>query len=149
MVGKKTTQGNHMLFKIIRVLLVLVSAYEMGRFALPKLLAYDVSVKTFTYFGEVLPVNGTLFMYLTGVVELLIALLLLGSLIMFKNPKLQNKMQLAGFSLLLVTMLTAIGMEQFVRPQPVAFLMTIALSLCAISIANMIYLVKFKKVVHV
>ncbi|WP_368028772.1 DoxX family protein [Arcobacter sp. s6] len=125
-----------MFFKIIRVVFLLISSITMLRFALPKLQSMPVSVKSFTMFSEVLPINGSFFMYFTGFVELLIAVLLLASLFIRKN-ELKNIMQTIAYVLLFATMLGAILIEQFVRVSPVAFLMSIALILITISISEL------------
>ena len=65
----------------------------MLRFTLPKLIASEVSAKSFSMFSTVLPINANFFMYFTGVVELLIASLLLSSLFI-KNIELKNRFQI-------------------------------------------------------
>lgn len=125
-----------MFFKTIRVVFILISSIIMLRFALPKLQAMPVSVKSFTMFSEVLPIDGSFFMYFTGFVELLIAVLLLTSFFIRKN-ELKNTIQTIGYVLLLATMVGAILIEQFVRVSPVSFLMSIALVLTTISISEL------------
>jgi uncharacterized membrane protein YphA (DoxX/SURF4 family) len=117
----------------------------MLRFALPKLQAMEVSVKSFTMFSTVLPVNPTFFMYFTGIVELLIAILLLTSLLI-KNINLKNRLQTIGYFFLLSTMIGSILIEQFVRPEPKSFLMTIALVLLTISISELSLLTQKNKI---
>ena len=67
-------------------LLNLASALFMFKFALPKLLAAQVSVKTFSYFAQVLPVNAKIYMYSVGLLELVVGLMML-ALLFIKNEK--------------------------------------------------------------
>lgn len=133
-----------MFFKITRVFFILISIGVMIRFAIPKLQAMPVSVKSFTMFSTVLPINANFFMYFTGLVELLIAVLLLSSFFI-KKIDLKNRFQILAYSLLLSTMIVAIIIEQFVRITPVNFLMTIALVLITICISELSILTKKKK----
>ena len=134
-----------MFYKLTRVLFILISSLIMLRFALPKLQAMEVSVKSFTMFSTVLPINANFFMYFTGVVELLIACLLLSSLFI-KKIELKNSFQIIGYILLFSTMIGAILIEQFVRPEPKAFLMTIAIVLITISISELSLLSQKNKI---
>ncbi len=133
-----------MFFKFIRIIFILISTGIMIKFAIPKLQAMPISVKSFTMFSTVLPVNANFFMYFTGLVELLIAVLLFSSLFI-KKIELKDKFQILGFVLLLSTMISAIIIEQFVRPTPKPFLMTIALILITICISELSILTKNKK----
>jgi len=134
-----------MFYKLIRVLFILISSLIMLRFALPKLQAMQVSAKSFAMFSTVLPINANFFMYFTGGVELLIIILLLSSLFI-KNIELKNRFQIIGYVLLFSTMIGAILIEQFVRPEPKAFLMTIALVLTTISISELSLLFQKNKI---
>lgn len=133
-----------MLYKAVRILFILISSLIMLRFALPKLQGMPVSVKSFTMFSEVLPVNPSVFMYFTGLVELSIAILLLSSLFI-KRIQLKNMFQIIGYISLLVTMIVAILIEEFIRSAPVAFLMMIAFVLITISISELSILSKKEK----
>lgn len=132
-----------MFFKITRVIFALISTAFMLRFAIPKLLAMPVSVKSFTMFSQVLPFNAKYFMYFTGVVELLIALVLFASLFI-KKAELKNKLQIFGYVLLLCTMIGAILSELFLRPAPIPSLIIIALVLTAISFSELSILAQRK-----
>lgn len=125
-----------MFFKTIRVVFIFISSIIMLRFALPKLQAMEVSVKTFTWFSKSLPINAELFMYFTGLVELIIAILLISSLFI-KKIEYKNILQVVGFTLLFCTMSVALIMEYFVREAPVPFLVTIAFVLITISISEL------------
>lgn len=125
-----------MFFKTIRVVFIFISSIIMLRFALPKLQAMEVSVKTFTWFSKSLPINAELFMYFTGLVELIIAILLISSLFI-KKIEYKNILQVVGFTLLFCTMSVALIMEYFVRVAPVPFLVTIAFVLITISISEL------------
>lgn len=134
-----------MFYKFTRIIFIVISSLIMLRFALPKLQAMEVSVKSFTMFSTVLPVNPVYFMYFTGVIELLIAILLLGSLFI-SNIELKNRLQVIGYFFLFSTMVGSILIEQFVRPEPKSFLMTIALVLLTISISELSLLTKKNKI---
>ena len=69
-----------MFYKLTRIIFILISSLIMLRFALPKLQSMEVSVKSYEMFSSVLPINPTLFVYFTGIVELLIVILLFTSL---------------------------------------------------------------------
>ena len=139
------TKGYNMFYKITRVVFALISTVVMFKFAFPKLQAMPKSANSFEMFGDVLHINGSFFMYFTGVVELVIAVLLLSSLFI-KKELIQNRLQIIGYLLLLGTMIGAILVEQFVRTEPKAFLMTLALVLSTISISELSILSKYKKV---
>lgn len=134
-----------MFLKVTRIIFTLISIVYMLSFALPKLQSMPVSVKSFTMFSTVLPIDATVFMYFTGVIELLIALLLIFSLFI-KKIDLKKKLGLSGFFLLLATMIGAILIEQFVRVTPVPKLMTIALVLIVISIYELNLLSQKKEI---
>jgi len=87
----------------------------MFQFALPKLLAAQVSVKTFSYFAQVLP--------------MMLALLFI------KNEKQKALFTYVAYVLLAGTLIGALLHEYFVRPDPVAQLVTYSgcfLVICAI-----------------
>lgn len=132
-----------MFFKLTRIVFILISALLMLKFALSKLQSMPISVKSFTMFSQILPINAEFFMYFTGFIELLIATLLIVSLFI-KKEQLKDKLQIIGFSLLFSTMFSAILIEYFVRPTPVSFLVTIALVLIIIAISELSILTQKK-----
>jgi hypothetical protein len=108
-----------------------ISILAMLFFSIPKLTAQAPSVKGFTQFAEVLPVDPYLFMYATGTVELSIVILLLTGLVA-ELKKITGPLRytsLLAFVLLLCTMLAALLIEFFVRPAPEFMLVVIALIL--------------------
>jgi len=106
-----------------------ISILTMGYFAVPKLLAMPKSVEGFRQFASVLPVDADLFRLFTGVSEMGIAILLLYFVISYKA-----KIGIAAYLFLLITMLTALGIEFFVRPKPEMLLVGIAIVLVLFSI---------------
>ena len=100
-------------------------------FSIPKLTAQEPSVKGFTQFAEVLPVDPYLFMYVTGIVEFVIVILLVTGLVVeikhIKGPL--RYVSLLSFTMLLCTMFVALLIEFFVRPAPEFMLVIIALIL--------------------
>ena len=113
----------------------------MFYFARPKLLGLPVSVKSFTQFGETLHINAKSFMHLTGVLELTTALVLFVS-IFLSNRQYGNLVSSSGYILLLGTMVGALITEFKVRPEPVPFLVKIAITLIFIAVSQLILAVK-------
>lgn len=126
-----------MLYTLTTYPFALVCIYYMFKFAKPKLMAMPVSVKSFTQFGEALHINGTAFMYFTGVLEASIVILLLASLFL-SNEKPGLLVSMAGYLILLGTMGGALLTEFFVRPAPVQKLVAIALGLSAVAIMQLV-----------
>ena len=110
---------------IINTLISLANVIFMLKFAIPKLLASEVSVKAFTQFAQVLPVNGSIFMYFTGMLELTIALIFTASLFV-GSKKIKAKVTIVGIFLLSGTLLGALATEFFVRPEPIAILVILS-----------------------
>lgn len=108
-----------------------ISMLAMLFFSLPKLTAQEPSVKGFTQFAEVLPVDPYLFMYVTGAVELSIVVLLVTALVaeIKKTAGPLKYSSLLAFAMLLCTMFVALLIEFFVRPAPEFMLVTVALIL--------------------
>ncbi|WP_230080239.1 DoxX family protein [Winogradskyella marina] len=106
-----------------------IAAGLMVFFAIPKLIGVEKSVQGFEQFKSLVPLDPTFFRHFTGVVELVIAVLLLVYAI--KRTKILG--QLAYF-LLLSTMLGGLTMEFFARPEPEMMLVVIAIILSALSI---------------
>ena len=128
-----------MVLNIISIGLKLLSAYAMFTFAIPKLRGLPVSVKSFTQFGEVLGISGKNFMYFTGGLELVTALVLFASI--FFSEKVGNYTTIAGYVLLFGTMAGALVTEYFIRETPVPMLVNIAITFILIAVSQII--VKF------
>lgn len=107
--------------KITIMLLSVANAIFMLKFALPKLMAADVSVRSFQQFAEVLPVNANVFMYFTGVLEMLVALVFIASVLLMQGQK-GIVMTVVGLILLVGTLSGALLTEYFIRPAPIDFL---------------------------
>lgn len=122
-----------------------VAILAMLFFSIPKLTAQPPSVKGFTQFAEVLPVDPFVFMYLTGTIELSIVILLVTGLVA-EWKEIDGYLRYASplaFSLLLCTMLAALLVEFFVRPEAEMMLVIIALILIAGSVTGIYYHRKF------
>lgn len=104
--------------KLFTNILNVCSAVLMFRFGLPKLNSYEVSVKTFKQFSEVLPVDATIYMYFVGGLEVLIAFMMIGTILIKEESK-KAVATYASYFMLAGTMLVALMHEYFVRPAPV------------------------------
>lgn len=111
--------------KTLNTLISLASAIFMLNFAIPKLSAAEVSVKSFTQFAQVLPLNGEAYMYFVGVLELTVALIFIFSLFIGAK-KIKAKVTLLGVFLLTGTLLGALATEFFVRPEPIDTLVVLS-----------------------
>lgn len=98
-------------------------------FSLPKLLGKPQSIAGFEQFEKVLHIDADIFRVFTGVVELGLAMLL--TLAIFNKNSLLGKI---AFSFVLITMLTALILEFFARPEPKAILVFIAFVLAFLSL---------------
>lgn len=114
-----------MLKKTLNTLISLASAIFMLNFAIPKLSASEVSVKSFTQFAHVLPLDGEAYMYFVGVLELIVALIFIISLLI-GDRKIKAKITLLGIFLLTGTLLGALATEFFVRPEPIGMLVLLS-----------------------
>ncbi len=106
-----------------------IPALAMIYFAIPKLLAKPQSVAGFQTFENAIHINADFFRIFTGVSELALATLIL----IFAINKNRTIGRLA-FAFLLITMVTALALEFFARPEPKTLLVVIALILASISI---------------
>ena len=107
----------------------------MGYFALPKLLAKPMSVAGFQQFEKVSHIPADFFRIFTGLAELSMVVLIL--LFTFTQ---KNKLGLFAYVFLLTTMLTALGLEFFARPEPKMLLVKIAVGLSLFSVYQICYL---------
>ena len=115
--------------KIFNKVSTIIAAGLMAFFSIPKLIGVEESVQGFEQFKSLVPLDPNLFRIFTGIVELSIALLLIVYVV--KNTI--NLGKLAYF-LLLSTMMGALTMEFFARPEPEMMLVVIALVLAALSV---------------
>lgn len=127
-----------MLKNRVRIILSVIGIWKMWQFATPKLTGAERSVNAFTSFGEAFNINGTYFMYFTGVVELAIVAFLAYSL-MTRNFRQKIIASLAGNALLLFTMAGAVLIELFVRPGKADYLLMLGSALLVVSILQVGY----------
>ncbi|APG65772.1 hypothetical protein LPB136_10520 [Tenacibaculum todarodis] len=125
--------------KILKITSNLIAALLMLLFAIPKLLGVEKSVKGFEQFKSLVPLDPNMFRIFTGIVELLIALLLIFYTI--NNKKNIGKI---AYFLLLSTMIGGLTMEFFARQKPDYLLVIIAIILSTLSIFKLKTLVKNK-----
>jgi len=109
----------------INIIVVLVMTF----FAIPKLLGKPQSIEGFKQFENAIHLDADFFRVFTGVSEVGLALLVLFYAIN-KNITLGR----IAFSFLLVTMLTALSLEFFARPEPKMVLVAIAIMLTLVSV---------------
>ncbi|UMB60908.1 hypothetical protein MHL31_01605 [Lutibacter sp. A80] len=115
--------------KIIHQTINIISVLVLLYFAYPKILGLPQSVAGFVQFESVLGINADFFRLFTGFSELAMALLIVAY--MLKNKIIIGKI---AYLFLLATMLSALLIEFFVRPQPVLLLVVIAIVLSIFSI---------------
>tara|TARA_R110002073_G_scaffold40547_1_gene114840 strand:+ start:43849 stop:44244 length:396 start_codon:yes stop_codon:yes gene_type:complete len=101
----------------------------MTFFAIPKLLGKPQSIAGFKQFENAIHINADFFRIFTGISELGLALLIL--VFVFNKNKTIGKI---AFSFLLITMITALALEFFARPEPKIMLVIIAVILALLSL---------------
>lgn len=113
---------------ILNNIINIVASAVMIFFAIPKLLAKPQSVAGFEQFEKVIYLNADVFRIFTGIAEFGIAILLLAFL--FSKNHTIGKL---AYLILLLTMITALGLEFFARPEPKMLLVIIAIILASAS----------------
>jgi prolipoprotein diacylglyceryltransferase len=121
----------NMLSKIINGIAIVA----MGYFAIPKLLAMPTSVAGFQQFESTIHLNASFFRIFTGLAEISMVLLIL-----YFSISQKTKVGIFAYVFLLTTMLTALGLEFFARPEPKIPLVIIAIVLVLSSIYQILYL---------
>lgn len=121
--------------KIINKIINSISILTMGYFAIPKLLGMPMSVKGFQQFEQTLQINADFFRIFTGLSEISMAILILYFAISQKT-----RVGIFAYAFLLITMLTALGLEFFARPEPKILLVIIAIVLVIFSVYQLFYL---------
>ncbi|WP_452231035.1 MULTISPECIES: DoxX family protein [unclassified Lacinutrix] len=111
--------------QIINVLITAVMVF----FAIPKLLGKPQSIEGFQQFENAFGIPADLFRIFTGIAELGLATLF----IIFAINKNKTIGKIA-FAFLLITMITALFLEFFARPEPKMILVIIAIILVLISV---------------
>ena len=123
--------------KIISQIINIISIVAMGYFAIPKLLAKPMSVAGFQQFENAIHINADFFRVFTGLSEMTMVILILYFAISQKI-----EVGIFAFLFLLITMLTALGLEFFARPEPKILLVIIAIVLALLSAYQIFYLKK-------
>lgn len=123
--------------KIISQIINVISILTMAFFAIPKLLAKPTSIAGFQQFEKAIHLNADFFMIFTGISELSMALLILYFAISKKI-----KIGLVAYAFLLITMISALGLEFCARPEPKMVLVIIAIVLALFSAYQLVYLKK-------
>jgi hypothetical protein len=121
--------------KIINKIINSISILTMGYFAIPKLLGMPMSVKGFQQFEQTLQINADFFRIFTGLSEISMAILIL-----FFAISQKTRVGIFAYAFLLITMLTALGLEFFARPEPKILLVIIAIVLAIFSVYQLFYL---------
>lgn len=111
-------------------ILTIITIIVIGYFSVPKLLALKPSVDGFNQFAHIIPIKIRTFMYLTGAVELITALILISSFFIYKYGL---QLKLLGYFMVFSTMIGALFVEFFGRPKPDKPLVIIAVLLLIIS----------------
>ena len=101
----------------------------MTFFAIPKLLGKPQSIEGFKQFANAIHLNADFFRIFTGISELGLALLFL-IFVVNKNTTIGK----IAFSFLLITMIAALVLEFFARPEPKNILVIIAAIIAVVSV---------------
>ena len=112
-------------YQIINIITILIMTF----FAIPKLLGKPQSVAGFKQFENAIHLNADFFRIFTGISELGLAILVL--VFAFNKNITIGKL---AFSFLLITMITALGLEFFARPEPKIVLVIIAVVLALLAV---------------
>ena len=110
--------------QVINIIIIAIMTF----FAIPKLLGKPQSIEGFKQFENAIHLNADFFRIFTGIAELGLALLFLIFAIN-KNTTIGK----IAFSFLLITMITALALEFFARPEPKNILVFIAVILAVVS----------------
>ena len=106
----------------------IVIAAVMVFFAIPKLLGKPQSIEGFKQFENAIGIDADLFRIFTGISELALAALFI--IFAFNKNKTLGKI---AFAFLFITMITALFLEFFARPEPKIILVVIAILLGIVS----------------
>jgi hypothetical protein len=111
--------------KIINIITIGLMTF----FAIPKLLGKPQSVAGFNQFEKALHIDADFFRIFTGISELGLAVLIL----VFAINK-SKTIGRIGYTFLLITMITALALEFFARPEPKMVLVIIAVILALLAV---------------
>ncbi len=115
----------------------LIAAIILLMFSIQKLIGVEEAVAGFKQLESLVPIDIDTFRMITGAVELFIALLLIAYT--FNNKDSIGKI---AYLMLSGTMLGALTMEFFARPEPMIMLVVIAIFLLVLSLYRLKTLVK-------
>jgi predicted permease len=126
-------------------ILTVVTILAIGYFAIPKLIGLEQSIKGFSNFNVRIGIPNNIARYVTGVVELITAVLLLLSLTLKRKREVTH---ILGYLLLTGTMLGGLLTEYLIRPEPKMMLVYIAIALLIIAVYQLLNTYALKTVDH-
>ncbi|AEE20956.1 DoxX family protein [Dokdonia sp. 4H-3-7-5] len=126
-------------------ILTVVTILAIGYFAIPKLIGLEQSIKGFSNFNERIGIPNNIARCVTGVVELITAVLLLLSLTLKSKREVTH---ILGYLLLTGTMLGGLLTEYLIRPEPKMMLVYIAIALLIIAVYQLLNTYALKTVDH-
>ena len=125
------------MIKIASRIINIISMVAMGYFAIPKLLAKPMSVAGFQQFENAIQINADFFRVFTGIAEISMVLFIL-----YFSITQKIRVGIFAYAFLLITMISALLLEFFARPEPKMLLVIIAILLALFSVYQLLYLKK-------
>ena len=125
------------MIKIASRIINIISMMAMGYFAIPKLLAKPMSVAGFQQFENAIQINADFFRVFTGIAEISMVLFIL-----YFSITQKIRVGIFAYAFLLITMISALILEFFARPEPKMLLVIIAILLALFSVYQLLYLKK-------
>ncbi|MBU2907471.1 DoxX family protein [Arenibacter algicola] len=125
------------MIKIASRIINIISMVAMGYFAIPKLLAKPMSVAGFQQFENAIQINADFFRVFTGIAEISMVLFIL-----YFSITQKIRVGIFAYAFLLITMISALILEFFARPEPKMLLVIIAILLALFSVYQLLYLKK-------
>ena len=125
------------MIKIASRIINIISMVAMVYFAIPKLLAKPMSVAGFQQFENAIQINADFFRVFTGIAEISMVLFIL-----YFSITQKIRVGIFAYAFLLITMISALILEFFARPEPKMLLVIIAILLALFSVYQLLYLKK-------
>lgn len=125
------------MIKIASRIINIISMVVMVYFAIPKLLAKPMSVAGFQQFENAIQINADFFRVFTGIAEISMVLFIL-----YFSITQKIRVGIFAYAFLLITMISALLLEFFARPEPKMLLVIIAILLALFSVYQLLYLKK-------
>ena len=125
------------MIKIASRIINIISMVVMVYFAIPKLLAKPMSVAGFQQFENAIQINADFFRVFTGIAEISMVLFIL-----YFSITQKIRVGIFAYAFLLITMISALILEFFARPEPKMLLVIIAILLALFSVYQLLYLKK-------